>query len=467
MRHARKPFRAVAALLAVAGTCLAALVGSAGAAQDGLNVTFGLPGQNAHIQSVIDRLHPTWIRVFVQWNEVEPAAGTYDTALIENAKAFFAALPSGTKIDVVLADTPSWAGASAASPPSNDHAFGAFANYVANAFGPSVTAYEIWNEEDSPSNWSGTPADYAGLLEAAYPAIKSANPNATVILGGLGANDYLYLQQLYQAGAGHSFDAVGVHTDDACSITSPYAFAYNPGTTQINRWSFLGFTTVHDVMAANGDGAKPIYMTELGWSTTQATCSAGSSAGKRAGGVSDRTQAKYLREAYHCLAQPQYSYVAAAMWFDMADFGKPDNFYNRYGLLSYGLSPKPSFTAFATESARGDTLKGGCGNFAGPRLHMSNPYNGEHYKGPLQIAVSARRNGKAPGDAIGQIELSSDGKRIMYINKVDARYSHGVLSGSIDWQGAKYLAPGPHVITATVNNANGVTSTVKVTVIHA
>jgi hypothetical protein len=155
------------------------------------------------------------------------------------------------------------------------------------------------------------------------------------------------------------------------------------------------------------------------------------------------------------------------MWFDMADFGKPDNFYNRYGLLSYGLSPKPSFTAFATESARGDTLKGGCGNFAGPRLHMSNPYNGEHYKGPLQIAVSARRNGKAPGDAIGQIELSSDGKRIMYINKVDARYSHGVLSGSIDWQGAKYLAPGPHVITATVNNANGVTSTVKVTVIHA
>jgi hypothetical protein len=147
----------------------------------------------------------------------------------------------------------------------------AFANYLANAFGQSVNAYEIWNEEDGSPGWTGTPAQYVSLLAAAYPAIKSANPNATVILGGLAANDYPYLQLLYKAGAGPYFDAVGVHTDDACSLTSPYGFAYNPGTNLINRWSFLGFTTVHSVMAANGDAAKPIYMTEFGWSTTQTT----------------------------------------------------------------------------------------------------------------------------------------------------------------------------------------------------
>jgi hypothetical protein len=448
---------ACASFAAFAGT-------PAGAAQDGVNIS-GLT-ETPHIESLIATLHPAWVRVFLGWNELEPAAGSYDQAALAQYKQFFAALPHGTKVDVVLAHTPAWAGSAPSSPPTSDQSFGAFANYVANAFGSSVAAYEIWNEEDSTANWTGTPAQYAGLLEAAYPAIKAANPNATVILGGLGANDYPYLQELYAAGAGHSFDAVGVHTDDACSLTSPYAFAYNPGTVQINRWSFLGFTTVHDVMTTNGDGAKPIYMTELGWSTTTAACSSGSSAGKRIGGVSEKTQAKFLLQAYHCLAQPQYSYVTAAMWFNMSDLAQANNFYNRYGLLSYGLDPKPAFNAFVDESTHGDTLPGPCGNFAGPRLHVLNPYNGERYSGALKITVSATRNGHAPGDAVGQIALKHGTKTILNFNRVDAHYSGGVLRGTIDWQGARFLPLGPLTITATVNNANGVTSTVSVTVMH-
>lgn len=469
MKIYRYPFRTLATLLVAGCAALAALCGTAVAAQDGINVAgfFGSASQNARLESLIDRLHPAWIRVFVNWNQVEPSRGVYTQSQLAAYDQLFAALPRGTKVDAVLVGTPAWAGgANTAGPPANDQTFAAFANYIANAFGQSVAAYEIWNEEDGSAWWSGTPAQYASLLQAAYPAIKSANPNATVILGGLAANDYPYLQALYQAGVGHSFDAVGVHTDDACSLTSPYGFAYNPGTNQINRWSFLGFTTVHDVMAANGDGAKPIYMTEFGWSTTQTTCTGGSSAGKRVGGVSDKTQARFLRQAYHCLAQPQYSYVTAAMWFDMSDFSQSDNYYDRYGLMTYALQPRPSFTAFANESALGDTLKGSCGNFAGPTLHLVYPYNGERYSGPLKITVSAKRNGKASGDAVGQIELMQDGKRILYFNKLDARYSQGVLRGTIDWQGAKYLSLGPHVITATVNNANGVTSTVTVTVVH-
>ena len=469
MRISRQSLRGLAALTVAACACLACFGGAAGAAQDGINVAgfFGSASQNARVESLIDRLHPSWIRVVVNWNQIEPAPGVYSEGQLQDYQALFAALPRGTKVDAVLVGTPTWdGGTSTDAPPADDRAFGAFANYLANAFGQSVNAYEIWNEEDGSAGWTGTPAQYVSLLAAAYPAIKSANPNATVILGGLAANDYPYLQLLYKAGAAPYFDAVGVHTDDACSLTSPYGFAYNPGSNVINRWSFLGFSTVHSVMAANGDAAKPIYMTEFGWSTTQATCTGGSSAGKRVGGVKEKVQAKYLRQAYHCLAKPQYSYVTAAMWFDMSDFGQSNNYYDRYGLMTFGLKPKPSFTAFANESAQGDKVKGTCGNFAGPKLHMYNPRNGQHYNGPLTIAVSARRNGKAPGDALGQIELMRDGHRILYFNKVDAHYSHGVLSGTITWQGAKSLSPGPHVITAKANNANGVTSTVTVTVIH-
>ena len=37
-------------------------------------------------------------------------------------------------------------------------------HYLVNAFGTRVDAWEIWNEEDSTAWWTGTPAQYAGLL---------------------------------------------------------------------------------------------------------------------------------------------------------------------------------------------------------------------------------------------------------------------------------------------------------------
>jgi hypothetical protein len=465
----RRSLRAAVLAFATLATT-AALAAPAGGAETGLNVAgfFATPAQNAKLESLIGELHPGWVRVFLNWDQIEPAPGSYTTSQIAAYKAFFAALPAGTKVDIDVVGSPAWANggsSNSATPPVNDQTFAAFMNYLANTFGTSVTAYEIWNEPDDPSWWSGTPAQYASLLKAAYGAIKAANPSATVIVGGLTANDSPYLQQLYGDGAGGSFDAVGDHTDDACSLTSPYAFAFDPGTDDINRWSFLGFSSIHAVMAANGDGAKPIYITEFGWSTTSTTCSSGASAGKRAGGVSDKTQALYLEQSYHCLAQPQYSYVAAAMWFDMVDFAPQNNIYDRYGLLSASLAKRASFAAFAKEAA-GDPLSGTCGNFAGPKLHLEAPTNGEHFSGRLMLSVTATVNGKAPGDKISQIALQDDGKTILNFNRIDAHYADGRLSGQINWEGARSLAPGPHTITAVATNANGVKSTISVTVIH-
>jgi hypothetical protein len=455
-----------AATLAVAAATLIAATPASGA-ETGLNVAgfFGTPAQDAKLQSLIAELHPGWVRVFLNWDQVELAPGSYDAAQLGDYRAFFAALPPGTKVDVDIEGSPAWANggsSNTSTPPVSDQSFASFMNYIANSFGSSVAAYEIWNEEDSSSWWTGSPAQYASLLEAAYPAIKSANSHATVILGGLGANDYPFLQQLYAAGARGSFDAVGVHTDDACSLASPYSFAFNPGSQQVNRWSFLGFSTVHDVMAANGDGSMPLYMTEFGWSTTTSTCSSGTWAGKKAGGVSEPTQAKYLLQAYHCLAQPQYSYVTAAMWFDMVDFAPQDVFYNRYGLLSTALAKKPSFDAFKQAATKGDQLPGGCGNFAGPTLHLMAPLNGEHYSGPLKVRVSATANGAA----VSQIALRHDGKTILNFNRVDAHYADGTLTGEIDWQGGKSLSLGAHTVTVVATDSKGVSSTATVTVVH-
>ena len=51
--------------------------------------------------------------------------------------------------------------------------------------------------------------------------------SAGTAVGGLTGNDSTYLAALYAAGVQGSFDAVGVHTDTACNITSPYVYQYD------------------------------------------------------------------------------------------------------------------------------------------------------------------------------------------------------------------------------------------------
>ncbi len=48
-----------------------------------------------------------------------------------------------------------------------------------------IRHWEIWNEQDLNQFWSGTVAEYYRLLEVAYQTIKSADSEATVILGAL------------------------------------------------------------------------------------------------------------------------------------------------------------------------------------------------------------------------------------------------------------------------------------------
>ncbi len=48
-----------------------------------------------------------------------------------------------------------------------------------------VRHWEIWNEEDLDQFFIGTPADYARLLKVAYLAARQADPQATIVFGGL------------------------------------------------------------------------------------------------------------------------------------------------------------------------------------------------------------------------------------------------------------------------------------------
>jgi hypothetical protein len=439
-------------------------VSPAGAAEVGINVaaTSGDFFNSAQVDAAIRASHPAWVRVFIGWDGIEPQQGVYNTAEIQNYQRFFAALPAGTKIDVDVEGTPPWAAAGSTdirTPPVDAADYGAFMNYLVNAFGGRVNAWEIWNEEDSSAWWNGTPAQYVELLKAAYPAVKSADPKATVIVGGLTGNDGPYLSELYADGAQGSFDAVGVHTDTGCNVTAPTVFEYNLGTHTVNQYFFLGFTSIHAVMVAAGDGSKPVYMTELGWSSTSAECQTGHWAGQKLAGVTEPTQAAYLQQAYHCLAQPEYSYVKAAMWFELFNNGGTSAPLDNFGLLNQDLSPKPAFDAFTQESLHGDQLSGPCGNVAPPAIKVLRSLSGQHFSGPLQIAVSA----SSPANGVREITIRlARHSRVHFVSKGFP----ATFSGVIAWQAAKMLKPGPHKIKIIVTNRLGNVAIRTVRVVH-
>jgi hypothetical protein len=442
----------------LAGVLLAGLLAAVVAGATASVATAAAPGvvlANTAAPHLADvrALGTHWVRVFATWPDLEPEPGVFAPDWLASYDKLFAALPPGTKVIVDVVDTPRWETGSEDqhAPPANPEDFAAFVGALAQRWAGRVAAFEIWNEEDSPSWWTGAPdaSAYARLLNTVYPVVKAADPSATVVLGGLTGNDYPFLEEVYQDGAKGSFDAVGVHTDTACDIDSPYTFLRGMDGRLIPD-SFLGYREVHRVMLANGDD-KPIWLTEMSWRTTDATCTEGAFAGSKAQGVTPDQQATYLRQAYHCLAGDPY--VQVAMWFPLQDEGADVS-----GLLRANGSRKPSFAAMQDYARHGDRLTEPCGAFTGPRIDVSAPADHAFYAGALMIHVSARDS-----EGVGRITLEIDGKLIRnYTNQAFPR----TLSGALHWHGAQRIRGGRHTLTfIAIDKLRNVSQT-SITIYH-
>ncbi|MGH2868652.1 MAG: choice-of-anchor D domain-containing protein [Solirubrobacteraceae bacterium] len=110
--------------------------------------------------------------------------------------------------------------------------------------------WEIWNEPDSGQFFSGTPQQYAGMLRAAHDAIKQADPQGNVLLGGISnpAGMSWLGQVLATPGvdAVNAFDTANVHERSSLTALAPDLVSW--------RW----FLSAHGF---NG----PLWVTEHGY----------------------------------------------------------------------------------------------------------------------------------------------------------------------------------------------------------
>jgi len=423
-------------LLAVLAAMLVAPAASH-AATPGVNIAQG--SQLPYAQATGAK----YVRIFAPRDAATVDPGSY-RGMAEQARSMGMSV-----IFVLLGD------ASGGITPPDPADFASFAGTFAGRMaGAGVAAYEIWNEEDESMFWPGAPnaPQYAAVVRATYPAIKSADPGAKVLLGPLTGNNYDFLNQLYANGAGGYFDGVSVHTDTACLVDPPSSYYRDNGN--VARFTFLGFRTVHDVMAAHGDGAKPIWMTEFGWTTATSTCARGMWAGQKAAGVSEAQQAANLREAFHCLAA--YPYVETAMWFTLRETNNQGDELDHYGLERMDTTHKPSWDAFHAVATQGDTLTGPCGDFDAPSLNVTSPGTNEQYVQVLTISAVA-----TDPSNVARITFQADGKEIRNFTGADVGSGKAV---NLEWQGAKRLGFGKHTITVLALDPMGNTTTRNVVV---
>ena len=344
-------------LLALTVAALAALPATAGAVEPGVVVT-GVTNKIDEVRESGELLSgrpadQKWTRIFVEWSAMEAGGkgridGPAIKSLNDRVDGFRAA---GIKVLLVVTTAPTWSHPSVndkTAPPDDPNDYADFMAYLADFFAGRVNAFEIWNEPDDKVFWRNGPQPkaYAELVKATYPRIKAAlaakRADAVVTTAGLVGNDFEFVEQLYDHGIKGYMDAVGVHTDTACLLREP-EFYYREPDGRVGRFAFTGYREVHQTMANHGDGHKPVWMTEIGWSTTPGICTTGVDAGKKPGGVSEAQQAEFITRAYSCLqADP---YVGVALWFSLQDYSNATDYDHRLGLIRFDGSRKPAFAA--------------------------------------------------------------------------------------------------------------------------
>ena len=355
-------------LLPLLALAVLALPSSAAAADKGLetDMTWGSSAseQDRTAADVTD-LGAHWVRLTMAWHDVETSPDSYsNSALRMYDDAIAKTRATGAKVIVTVYTAPGWSSGTTSREgvPRDPADYADFMRFVANRYRGKVAAWEIWNEENYDRFWPTGPdgGAYARLLKAAQPAVKVADPSATVVFGGLALNDYAFVENAYRAvpDLGRYYDVMATH---------PYTFPVAPpeavakdSAGRIAKGSFPGYREVRKTMLAHGD-SKPIWLTEFGWSTNTVQA-----------GVTAAQQADYLTRAYKYLDRDPY--VRVACWYELRNnrwAGDANTWEDQLGLVNTDFGAKPAYNAFkAYVPGSGAPTTAGSSDRAAPRRRI-------------------------------------------------------------------------------------------------
>jgi hypothetical protein len=268
-------------------------------------------------------------RFHVEWAAVERSRGAFDWTRTD---AVYAAMQQHTVKPVMLVyNAPGWARDPAATCPSPPCAYPPLAKYdtrwkifvrAAVARYRNVRAIEVWNEPNLGQFWApaADPNRYSAILKAAHGAAIAAGSSTPVLTGGLipittsptNLAAKSFLSQVYAAAGSGAFEGIGAH---------PYS---GPPYVE-NMWKRLdGLRSVRDQY---GDGATPLWITEMGVSTDALS------------GVPLDQQGGLLAQLYHSTEGHDITSFVVHRLYDVGSAG----YWEQFGVLRQDLTPKPAY----------------------------------------------------------------------------------------------------------------------------
>jgi hypothetical protein len=362
-------------LIGVAVTVAALALSVFAAAASALPANFwGAVPQTILTPEQLERVHRGGvesIRVLFDWGGVQPTrGGPYDWSGLDslvgnNAKAGIDVLP-------FLAGSPTWAVPQSTVPGSGGAktaarlpvsgaaktAWAAYLTAVVGRYGPNGTFWsenptvpkhpirfwQIWNEPNF-KYFVGkpNPTEYGTLVNQSYATLKAADPGSRVVLAGLfarpkgsrtssGQHKSLnwygsdFLEQMYKTvpGIKAKFSGVALH---------PYSYYFQELGPEIEE--------LRHVLTVNHDGAKGLWITELGWSSEKPTSSNLFNKGEAG-------QAQQMKGAFNLFKKNQQKWkIQRVYWFSVDDLAGACNFCGGSGLFGEGFKPKQAWTTYA------------------------------------------------------------------------------------------------------------------------
>ncbi|HEX5832038.1 MAG TPA: beta-galactosidase [Gemmatimonadaceae bacterium] len=208
----------------------------------------------------------TWRGSF-GWDDYEPVPGRFDFAWLTRFVAL--AQRDGIALRPYLGYTPAWAAIGRTGdgqvwndPPRDPERWYAFVRTLVAALRPypNVRSYEIYNEVNVRLWWDGTVAEYNQVLARGSAAVRAADPDAEVLLGGLVWPDVEWMEATCETyGNASSIDVVPFHA---------YPETWTPESVTVERYLDVHYRDAFVPLVDGACGGKPIWINETGYATT-------------------------------------------------------------------------------------------------------------------------------------------------------------------------------------------------------
>ncbi len=217
------------------------------------------------------------IRTDVLWRDIETSQGVYNQVKLDALDALVnGAVARGIKPILAVLGTPGWAngGQDFNVFPTDGWLYTNFVRSLADRYAPHTgqVIWEVWNEPNHPNFWTPTNALlYAFVVRDLGRSLHTDHPGSVVLAGSVVFNDAFrdsFLWEVANGGWPDAFDGLSIH---------PYTLNFTEGPMHLAPANsgyescILAMLNAQTALATHGMADKPIWITEIGWATTNLT----------------------------------------------------------------------------------------------------------------------------------------------------------------------------------------------------